>query len=235
MLSPQLLMHAVQNPRMPLRFIVQAMFVEQLNTRRTVVSAADHSTRHHPNSEDSAATLGAILQRDAALRQAAHLKASMDATTSRIQSLEKELDGMKKLLQHESANRRIVQDSGRCRSFRFSSDVLENKIERGQKGSVSSSSLGVFTRRERFRVSSSSEASTDGPSPAVEKSSFGRKLVNRLKGAFRSSNSTSKKNPESTAPSKVSAECGGEAYENGDVILIKKDHPFHHHRVRSLG
>ncbi|KAA8531570.1 hypothetical protein F0562_006279 [Nyssa sinensis] len=234
MLSPQLLMHAVQNPRMPLRFIVQAMFVEQLNTRRSIVfSATELKTRKH-NSKD-AITLGAILQRDAALRQVVQLKAAMDSTSSRIQSLEKELSGMKSLL-HESETRRNALESGRSASFRFSSDS-ENKIERGQRGSASSASFRIISRKEIAGGSSSSEGSCDR-SPRVEKN-FSKKLMNGLKSVFRASTLASKQKSESRAPSKVNGD-GDEDGErrggedgNGDVIVIKKDLPFHR-RSRSL-
>ncbi|KAI3495232.1 hypothetical protein L1887_37472 [Cichorium endivia] len=88
-----------QYPRMPLRFVVQAMFVEQLNTRRSVFSAAKtFKTQHQLPKQPTAATLGAILQHNAALRQVAHLKATMDYTSNCIQSLEQELKGMRKIL-----------------------------------------------------------------------------------------------------------------------------------------
>ncbi|THG06727.1 hypothetical protein TEA_029510 [Camellia sinensis var. sinensis] len=225
-LSSHLLMHAVQNPTMPLRFVVQAMFIDQLNTRHSLIPASDHHRPRHRHRTTT--TLGAILQRDAALRQAEQLKASMDATTSRIQTLEKELDGMKKLL-HESANAGIDLQSDRSASFRFSS---ENKIERDDKGSVSFGGFRTFPRRERIGgASSSSGGSGDGISERVEKK-FGRKLISRLKNAFRSS----KKNSESGAPSKVVKVVGdgGEEFGNGDVTVIKKDAPFHQ-RSRSLG
>ncbi|CAL5326147.1 unnamed protein product [Camellia sinensis] len=223
-LSSHLLMHAVQNPTMPLRFVVQAMFIDQLNTRHSLIPASDH----HRHRTTTTTTLGAILQRDAALRQAAQLKASMDATTSRIQTLEKELDGIKKLL-HESANAGIDLQSDRSASFRFSS---ENKIERDDKGSVSFGGFRTFPRRERIGgASSSSGGSGDGISERVEKK-FGRKLISRLKNAFRSS----KRNSESGAPSKVVKVVGdgGEEFGNGDVTVIKKDAPSHQ-RSRSLG
>ncbi|XP_057806772.1 BTB/POZ domain-containing protein At3g49900 [Salvia miltiorrhiza] len=145
-LSAKLLMHAVQNPRMPLRFVVQAMFLQQLNTRHSIISAADRRDKKEPR---PAATLGAILKRDAALRQVSQLKAVMTATTSRIQTLEEELSGMRKLLaEPETLKNRI--DSGRSASFRFSSDGA-SKVARGQVGSVSSLSYVIATCRRRCR------------------------------------------------------------------------------------
>lgn len=156
-LSSHLLMHAVQNPRMPLRFIVRAMLLEQLNTRRAIFSAAQrrqNSTHHNQR----APTLGSILHRDAALRQVAQLKAAMDATTSHLQNLETNLDGVKKLL---------------TESARFpTGNSLENKIQRGEKGYSSSRSF-------------QSCLSTEGNARAKIEKSIGRRLMSGLTIAFR--------------------------------------------------
>lgn len=81
-------MHAVQNPQMPLRFVVQAMFVDQLNTRRAiaVASADHHRARRRPNRPPKPAPSRANCP-------------EMIAASSRMLSLERELDEMKKLLQ----------------------------------------------------------------------------------------------------------------------------------------
>lgn len=206
-LSPQLLMHAVQNPRMPLRFVVQAMFIEQLNTRRSVLSAANHhamikTTTHQKT--DHTATLGALLQRDAALRQVVQLKSAMDATSSRIQSLEKELSGMRRAVLDKTENLRNEQtlDNGRSASFRL---ISERKVERGQRGSISWSSF-------RGGISSSEESCDGSITPMADRKNFGRRLMNGLKRI--SSLGRSKK-------------VDGSEYESGgDVIVIKKDVPF---------
>ncbi|XP_027179194.1 BTB/POZ domain-containing protein At3g49900-like isoform X1 [Coffea eugenioides] len=224
-LSSQVLMHAVQNPRMPLRFVVQAMFVEQLNTRRSIFSAADHRSRK--NSNEASATLGAILQRDAALRQVAQLKAAMSTTNSRIQDLEKELNGMRKRFQ-ESQNSQNSLDSGRSQSFRFSS---ENKIERGQVGSVSSASFRIMTSKDHRGAGSSSfdQESSDRSQSAEKK--LGRRLMDGLKSALRVSSLVSKKKFESSGAGKFGGD-GENVTEKceigkGDVIVIKKDLPYH--------
>lgn len=225
-LSSQVLMHAVQNPRMPLRFVVQAMFVEQLNTRRSIFSAADHRSRK--NSDEASTTLGAILQRDAALRQVAQLKAAMSTTNSRIQSLEKELNGMRKRLQ-ESQNTQDSLDSGRSQSCRFSS---ENKIERGQVGSVSSASFRIMTSKDRRGAggSSSSDQESSDRSRLAEKK-LGRRLMDGLKSALRVSSLVSKKKSESSGAGKLGGDGENvtQKYEigDGDVIVIKKDLPYH--------
>ncbi|PWA72599.1 phototropic-responsive NPH3 family protein [Artemisia annua] len=179
-LSPQVLMHAVQNPRMPLRFIVQAMFIEQLNTRRSVFTATQtlktqryhHRIKPPPAPTTNSITLGAILQRDAALRQVAHLKATMDYTSSRIQSLEEEINGMRKILVNKSDTSQVINGRVKSESFRFSS---ERNVERGQRGSVSSGSFRVVDTEKE------SDYSGDQVSPRR----LGKRVMNRLKSAFR--------------------------------------------------
>ncbi|KAK4426420.1 BTB/POZ domain-containing protein [Sesamum alatum] len=221
-LTPKLLMHAVQNPRMPLRFVVQAMFVEQLNTRHSIISAADRRIHHHSqHDKHDAVTLGAILERDAALRQVAQIKAIMSATNSRIQTLEKELSGMRKVLSESESSIRNRIDSGRSASFRFSSET-SNKIERGQIGSVSSLSYRDVSRKGRAEAFSSSEESSDG-SPSVGKR-FGQRLMSGLKSAF----GLQKKKCERKGAMEL--EKSGEKLEgvcaNEDIVIIKKDQAF---------
>lgn len=209
-LSPKLIMHAVQNPRMPLRFVVQAMFLQQLDTRRSIV--------HHrlPQPKDSSATtLGAILERDAALRQVSQLKAVMSATNSRIQTLEKELSGMKKLLtESEIADSRV--NSARSASFRFSSE--SNKVERGQVGSMSSLSYRDAAKKVGAKVSSSSEVTSSEGSPAGGEKKFGRRLINGLKSAFRL-----QKKRDSKSGEKLETEDRNE----GKVVIVKNDRASH--------
>ncbi|KAG8373846.1 hypothetical protein BUALT_Bualt11G0067700 [Buddleja alternifolia] len=207
-LSPRLLMHAVQNPKMPLRFVVQAMFVEQLNTRHSIISAADHRpTRSNKHVKKDAFTLGAILQRDAALRQVSHLKAAMSATNSRIQTLEKELNGMRK----------ILSDSGRASSFRFSSEG--NKIERGQIGSISS--LGFQNVRRVEASFSSSEESSDRSVNAER--NFSQRLMRGLKNAFGLQKKSKGPVKMEMNREKIDEEDGNE----GNIVIIKKDRAFH--------
>lgn len=244
MLSPNLVMHAVQNPRMPLRFVVQAMFVEQLNTRRTIVSAADHHNNHETrsNNNSSSMTLGAILERDAALRQAAHLKEAMHATVSRIRSLEKELTEMRKFLTEPND---VTAESCRSVSCRLDAGSM-NMIGKGERGSVSSGSFRLnsesnskIDKAERERISSSSfrilsdkDRSTMAGSsssewsqdeiPGVAKYNLPRRFIRGLISTFR----ISKKKPKETA-GKLDGDKAGNAKEvdddgNVDVVVIKK-------------
>lgn len=215
-LSPQLLMHAVQNARMPLRFVVQAMFIEQLSTRRSILtSTAADNHDHHIDllRSKNDVSLGAILERDAALRQVSQLKAAMNATSSRIQSLEQELSGMKKLLNESDQNAK--NNSARSASFRLSS---ENKIDRGQIGSVSSASFRILTARDRAVMGSSN--SSEVSYEKVEKINFSRRFMNGLKSAFR----VSKKKTETKVENVKEAEDGKQ--QHGEVVVIKKDVPF---------
>ncbi|KAI4315068.1 hypothetical protein L6164_027915 [Bauhinia variegata] len=201
-LSPHALIDCVQNPTMPLRFIVRAMLVEQLNTRHSIVSAATDaqhvsSSRERHRSRESRSrsitTLGEHLHRDAAFRQAAQLKAAMDSTSCRIQSLERELCAMKKLLldrQGEEAEEQKINynssvlHSERSASFHYVGRGGNGKIERGERGSVSSSNLRFDSRREECHPC---DADTELNTPRISKT-FRQRFMNGLKNAFRVSN-----------------------------------------------
>ncbi|KAK3125547.1 hypothetical protein QOZ80_7BG0606350 [Eleusine coracana subsp. coracana] len=142
-LSQHVFMHLVQNPRLPLRFVVQAMLVEQLSSHHFMLLT--HHRRHHHaaaadppvpplkssvvSGGDAAAsmTLGDILQRDSVLRQSAHIRASMQATSARIESLERELAGLRTRLrrseqqhqQHHQHAAAIDSAPGKSASFRI--------------------------------------------------------------------------------------------------------------------
>lgn len=182
-LSPPLLIHAIQNPKMPLRFIVRAMLQEQLNTRHSIVTVATTSAGHRngeiteaERDSSSSVTLRSLLQRDTAARQNCRLRAAMDSTSSRIRSLEKELEEMKKLLISKESGR--ITDSARSASFHCvhsSSNV--NKMQRGSVSSLSTT----------FRRGGSSPP----PPPPRDRRerSLGKRLIKGLKNAFSSSSS----------------------------------------------
>ncbi|RCV13771.1 hypothetical protein SETIT_2G372500v2 [Setaria italica] len=113
-LSQHLFMHLVQNPRLPLRFVVQAMLVEQLHSHHSILLSNHHYAAAPAPApgpilkpslsgafaggaavDAASMTLGDILQRDAALRQSAHIRASMQATSLRIETLERELASLR--------------------------------------------------------------------------------------------------------------------------------------------
>ncbi|XP_062187773.1 BTB/POZ domain-containing protein At3g49900-like [Phragmites australis] len=141
-LSQHLFMHLVQNPRLPLRFVVQAMLVEQLHSHHSILLHHHHTASPPPppailksslsgafsgvvGATDAASmTLGDILQRDSVLRQSAHIRASMQATSIRIETLERELAGLRTRLrrseqQQAEASAKIDRAPGKSASFRI--------------------------------------------------------------------------------------------------------------------
>ncbi|KAK7853568.1 btb/poz domain-containing protein [Quercus suber] len=222
-LSPQLLLEAVQNPTMPLRFIVRAMLMEQLNTRRSIFTVPVESSQPRRQQCKDPVTLGAILQREAALHQSAHLKAAMDATSSRIQSLEKELNVMKKLLDESEKQQRSIMVSARSASFHNCS--LENKIERGDIGSASSGSFRFYARGEKLEGGSSSlglEGSCTNETPRITKN-IRQRLMKGLKSAFRVSKSPSKNGVESKKSSQMEQNRVGDEDDNVIDIINKEN------------
>ncbi|KAL2668878.1 hypothetical protein AAZX31_01G180900 [Glycine max] len=201
-LSPHTLVNCVQNPQMPLRFIVQAILMEHLNTRRSVTAAATTGAQQ----QLERTTLREILQRDTADRQTTQIKETMDSTYSRIQSLEKELRGMKKILHehHQAEGEKIrnnnVLNSERSASFHFDpADAESSKIQRGGRGSVSSSGFGLDNVRRKNKevaggmcnLSVGSSCRHDSKTPKMTKFFRHSKFITGLKNAFRISNSTS--------------------------------------------
>ncbi|XP_068655545.1 BTB/POZ domain-containing protein At3g49900-like [Aristolochia californica] len=171
-LSHQVLMQAVQNPNMPLRFVVQVMMAEHFNTRRSVFKATESESQAWKTDRDhQSMTLGAMLQRDAALRHVAKLKAAMKTTSERIRSVESDLTGMKKRLQ-ESERRREALEETKSASFRFSSEEEKKEIRRGGLDSSEKRNGRGWRKGKRL----------------------GRKLVDGLKSVFRKSVTESHEN-----------------------------------------
>ncbi|KAK9135280.1 hypothetical protein Syun_014610 [Stephania yunnanensis] len=222
-LSPHLQLHAVQNPSMPLRFLVRAMFLEQLSTRRSIISMATAKTHmikttrnsNNNNAAHHAITLGAILQRDAALRQVAELKHLMERTSSKIESLERDLMGMKQQLREsekmqgsearlESSKRK---NGRRSESFRLSfeknrGDVIKESL---RDGLGTSTRYSAECRKVRAREVGSSSSTSERSSFLNNENSvkntqddyqrrvgFGWKLMKGLKTAFGKSSLGSK-------------------------------------------
>lgn len=143
-LSQGTCIHAVQNELMPLRMIVQAMFVQQLHTRQVLRSNnsstrfdsrfSEPSSRAHnylseelkPRAEydEDGLPLGLLLKRDAAFCQSATMKAEFEATSFRLKNLEQELSWMKKNIQESKDNHakptgNTIISSGKSESFRM--------------------------------------------------------------------------------------------------------------------
>lgn len=168
-------MHAVQNPRLPLRFVFQSL----LNTGDTVISAANNHNmkKTHCESEETH-TLSALLQRDSALQQVAELQSAMDATSCRVQSLEKQLQVMRQIVQDNSAIKCDQINYGRSSSCRQN---FGKKLERGQIGSLSSS----FRRTgKKVSVEAQNLGNDHNNTTKVEQKNLGRRLMSGLKSAF---------------------------------------------------
>lgn len=169
-LSHHLFMHLVQNPRLPLRFVVQAMLVEQLHSHHSMLL----THHHHPAAAVSAAplpplllkrsvsghgtfsagagdaagagmSLGDILQRDAVMRQSAHIRASMQATGRRIDALERELAGLRGRLrrseQQAAASAAIIDDRASAKSASFR--IPRNRLWDGEDVTPSGTGIGA--------------------------------------------------------------------------------------------
>ncbi|KAG7034290.1 BTB/POZ domain-containing protein, partial [Cucurbita argyrosperma subsp. argyrosperma] len=243
MLSPKLLLHAVQNPVMPLRFVVRAMLIEQLNTRHSIFSgAATASTKPQiprPISKDPL-TLGAILKRDAAARESAKLKAAMQATNSRIRTLETQLSTMKKKLQvSDEKQRSLSEDAGRGRSASFHYGVDKSNsskgVARGQRGSSSSSvfrlSADFKTDYYKFGVGCKplSDRGSSSSHDVGRKSgrSIGQRLINGIKNVFRVS---SLGEAESKVQSRDEEDEGEDLCEqdedNDEIVVMRRNHLY---------
>jgi len=143
-LSPHILVECVQNPRMPLKFIMGAILVEHLKTRHSFIAAATTATHQAERT-----SLRKILQHDTAHCHTTHIEEAIDSTYYRIQNLEKELMDMKNHLQHYQSmhgnmnNNALNQE--RSMSFHFE-PPQSSRLQRGGRGSISSSSLLLDNR-----------------------------------------------------------------------------------------
>ncbi|CAL9148590.1 unnamed protein product [Musa hybrid cultivar] len=195
-LSHDILVHLVQNPRLPLRFVVQAMLIEQLHTRSCILDRATPSpagpapikqhnhlwsttttictSRSHGNGQ---LTLGAILQRDATRRQSAHIRTAMEATSLRIENLERDLAGLRQRLRW-SEEKQPEMDSLKSASFRV---VRPRGSELEEEPAVA-------------------EASCDRQ-PARSGGGLGRMLVCGFKNMFRKSDRVKESNGSSLGQS----------------------------------
>ncbi|XP_066400284.1 BTB/POZ domain-containing protein At3g49900 [Miscanthus floridulus] len=191
-LSQHLFMHLVQNPRLPLRFVVQAMLVEQLHSHHTMLlshhhqAAAPAPTRSaapllKPSlsdvfrggvavaGEEASMSLGDILQRDAALRTSAHIRASMQATSLRIETLERELAGLRTRL------RRSEQQQAEAEA---AAAIGASSIDRAPGKSAS-------FRIPRSRLWDGEELAPVGPRRAAARDSNARGFRSRLVHGFK--------------------------------------------------
>ncbi|ERN02760.1 hypothetical protein AMTR_s00086p00037930 [Amborella trichopoda] len=129
-LSAEALMHAVQNPKMPLIVVVQALFAKQIKLRQLLQAESSH---YHIQET----SLGDILSCHAAHREVAQLEASINTTYMRIASIERDLFDMKKKLEDCKREELVTEKSA---SFRVVEEELSSYIrERTEKESFARS------------------------------------------------------------------------------------------------
>jgi hypothetical protein len=194
-LSQHLFMHLVQNPRLPLRFVVQAMLVEQLHSHHTMLLSHHHQQAAAPaptrsaapllkpslsgvfrggvavTGEDASMSLGDILQRDAALRQSAHIRASMQATSLRIETLERELAGLRTRLRRSEQQQAEAEAAAAAATGASSIDRAPGK--------------SASFRIPRSRLWDGEELVPVGPRRAAARDSNARGFKSRLVHGFK--------------------------------------------------
>ncbi|KAJ7964729.1 BTB/POZ domain-containing protein [Quillaja saponaria] len=133
-LSQEARIEAVQNELMPLRLIVQALFVQQLNTQQAVKDCSGSfryancgdfsrslSSSRCPNSRSrnlgespytdgavpGSRTLSFLLQKDLARQKYEYSAEEYESTSFRIQNLEQELISLKRSLQWQNISKKI--------------------------------------------------------------------------------------------------------------------------------
>ncbi|PNX92553.1 BTB/POZ domain-containing protein [Trifolium pratense] len=215
-LSPLILVDCVQNPIMPLRFIVRAILAEHLTTRRTITEAATTTAAgsFQQQVEVHRISLREFLQLDTTRRQNAQLKEAMNSTYSRIQTLEKELSCMKKILQDHQAEEEKEKEKEKAKEKELENSVLNSersasfhvlpidensKIRRGGRGSVSSSGFVLDNMikknnemvKYKYNVNSSEGSCHEGNDTQKRATSFRHRFITGLKNTFKIPNSSS--------------------------------------------
>lgn len=119
-LSREACVHAVQNDLLPLRMIVQAMFMHQLQAtsssnenNNSSITGVNKDIKYDGVRKNgkSISSLGNILKRDEAFIQANHLKADFDETSTRLRNLEDEIVRMKISFQASLRKSKLESDA----------------------------------------------------------------------------------------------------------------------------
>lgn len=144
-LSQEACIEAVQNELMPLRLIVQALFVQQLNTHQAFKECSDSLRFAHcgeysgslpssrcPNSkslnlgespytdeaEPGSRTLSFLLQKDLTIQRPEFSRKEYESTSFRIQNLEEELMSLKRSLQWQNISNGAEQIPTKAQSMK---------------------------------------------------------------------------------------------------------------------
>jgi hypothetical protein len=159
-LSHELCIQAVQNDRMPLRLIVQALFVQQLQTHRTFTECSDSFRYVHPGelapgagaytpspgclaapTSQTLSTSSPYAPRDAKL-QARNDASDYETASFRIQALEQEIISLKQTLQRHNTLRGSARREGKEPSFRVAADAATPAAGIRRGAAVSGSCIG---------------------------------------------------------------------------------------------
>lgn len=143
-LSQEVCIEAVQNELMPLRLIVQALFLQQMNTHQAFKECSDSfryahcgefsgslSSSRYPNSksqnlgespyidgEPGSRPSSFLLQKDPVMQRSELSKKDYESTSFRIQNLEQELMSLKRNLQWQSMSKKTEQISNKSQSLK---------------------------------------------------------------------------------------------------------------------
>lgn len=136
-LSQEVCVEAVQNELMPLRLIVQALFVQQLSTHQAFKECSDSfryanyaefsgSLSRSQNLEESpyidgggsgSRPLSLLLQRDSAMHRPEFSRKDYESTSFRIQNLEQELMTLKRSLQLQNISKKVEPTAANTQSL----------------------------------------------------------------------------------------------------------------------
>ncbi|GJN32907.1 hypothetical protein PR202_gb21450 [Eleusine coracana subsp. coracana] len=168
-LSHELCIQAVQNDRMPLRLIVQALFVQQLHTHRAFTECSDsfrcvHSGELVPGAAytpspavPTSQPLSASSPRDAKLRARDDASSEYETASFRIQALELEIISLKQTLQrHNTLKGSARRDrEGKEPSFRVvAADAAAPAAGIRRRAAVSGSCIGSMRWGSQRRCAS---------------------------------------------------------------------------------
>jgi hypothetical protein len=175
-LSHELCIQVVQNDRMPLRLIVQALFVQQLHTHRAFTECSDsfryvHSGELVPGAGANTPSPGCPAVPTSqplstgsacdgqAPRGDAKLRARDDASdyetaSFRIQALEQEIVSLKQTLQRHNTLKGSARREGKEPSFRVAADAATPGAGIRQRAAVSGSCIGSMRWGSQRRCAS---------------------------------------------------------------------------------
>lgn len=177
-LSQETCIQAVQNEQMPLRLIVQALYVQQLHTHQAFKDCSDSFRYMHcgefsgslPSSrcllpksqnlgespykpasevrENVGTPLGSLLQKDIAMRRSELTKEDYESASFRLQGLERELTSLKRSLQRQNTSKGLEHIAQSFRLFDLEGRAVVKKRNPLGQGSSCIGSLSWASQRK---------------------------------------------------------------------------------------